>query len=49
MSRRQLESVLCDYVRHYNRARPHRGLQVKSSRVVYDNHQHQLLFESLSK
>jgi len=25
MSRRQLESVLCLYVRHYNRARPHRG------------------------
>jgi hypothetical protein len=23
--------------------------EVKSSRVVYDNHQHQLLFESLSK
>ncbi len=28
MSRRQLESVLCRYVRHYNRARPHRGLQL---------------------
>ena len=28
MSRRQLESVLCEYVRHYNRARPHRGLHL---------------------
>jgi hypothetical protein len=28
LSRRQLESVLCQYVRHYNRARPHRGLQL---------------------
>ena len=28
MSRRQLASVLCDYVRHYNRARPHRGLHL---------------------
>jgi putative transposase len=27
-SRRQLESVLCEYVRHYNRARPHRGLHL---------------------
>jgi putative transposase len=27
-SRRQLEPVLCDYVRHYNQARPHRGLQL---------------------
>jgi hypothetical protein len=27
-SRRQLESVLCDYVRHYNQARPHRGLHL---------------------
>jgi transposase InsO family protein len=26
LSRRQLESVLCGYVRHYNQARPHRGL-----------------------
>jgi hypothetical protein len=25
-SRRQLEPVLCDYVRHYHQARPHRGL-----------------------
>jgi hypothetical protein len=28
LSRRQLESVLGQYVRHYNRARPHRGLQL---------------------
>ena len=28
MSRRQLESVLCQYLRHYNRARPHRGLHL---------------------
>ena len=28
LSRRQLESVLCQYVRHYNQARPHRGLQL---------------------
>jgi uncharacterized protein YlzI (FlbEa/FlbD family) len=28
MSRRQLESVICDYVRHYNLARPHRGLHL---------------------
>jgi putative transposase len=27
-SRRQLEPVLCDYVRHYNQARPHRGLHL---------------------
>jgi hypothetical protein len=27
-SRRQLQSVLCQYVRHYNRARPHRGLRL---------------------
>jgi hypothetical protein len=27
-SRRQLESVLGQYVRHYNQARPHRGLQL---------------------
>ena len=28
VSRRQLESVLNEYVRHYNQARPHRGLQL---------------------
>jgi putative transposase len=28
VSRRHLESVLDDYVRHYNKARPHRGLQL---------------------
>jgi transposase InsO family protein len=28
LSRRQLQSVLNQYVRHYNRARPHRGLQL---------------------
>jgi transposase InsO family protein len=28
LSRRQLESVLGQYMRHYNRARPHRGLQL---------------------
>jgi putative transposase len=27
-SRRQLQSVLCQYVRHYNQARPHRGLHL---------------------
>jgi transposase InsO family protein len=27
VSGRQLESVLCGYVRHYNQARPHRGLR----------------------
>ena len=27
-SRRQLEAVLAEYVRHYNVARPHRGLQL---------------------
>ena len=27
-SRRQLEKVLCQYLRHYNQARPHRGLQL---------------------
>ncbi len=26
LSRRQLEVVLAEYVRHYNQARPHRGL-----------------------
>jgi transposase InsO family protein len=25
-SRRHLEAVLCEYVRHYDEARPHRGL-----------------------
>ena len=28
VSRRHLESVVCDYVRHYNRSRPHRGLHL---------------------
>ena len=28
VSRRQLELVLSDYVRHYNQARPHRGLDL---------------------
>jgi putative transposase len=28
VSRRHLESVLADFVRHYNKARPHRGLQL---------------------
>jgi hypothetical protein len=28
VSRRHLESVLDEYVRHYNEARPHRGLQL---------------------
>jgi len=28
VSARQLESVLCGYVRHYNQARPHRGLHL---------------------
>jgi transposase len=28
VSGRQLESVLCAYVRHYNQARPHRGLHL---------------------
>ena len=28
VSRRHIESVLRDYVRHYNRARPHRGLHL---------------------
>jgi transposase InsO family protein len=28
VSRRQLESFLYDYVRHYNQARPHRGLHL---------------------
>jgi len=30
VSRRQLERVLTEYVRHYNRARPHRSLQLTS-------------------
>ena len=28
LSRRHLETILADYVDHYNRARPHRGLQL---------------------
>ena len=28
VSRRHLEQVLAEYVRHYNEARPHRGLQL---------------------
>lgn len=28
VSRRHLESVLGEYFRHYNEARPHRGLQL---------------------
>ncbi len=28
VSRRQLEAVIRKYVRHYNRARPHRGLHL---------------------
>ena len=29
LGRRQLEGVLTEYVDHYNRARPHRGLQLQ--------------------
>ncbi|MDQ6796926.1 MAG: transposase [Actinomycetota bacterium] len=29
VSRRHLEAVLADYVRHYNQARPHRGLNLE--------------------
>jgi transposase InsO family protein len=28
VSRRHLQSVLAEYVRHYSRARPHRGLRL---------------------
>ncbi|MGH9104586.1 MAG: integrase core domain-containing protein [Acidimicrobiales bacterium] len=28
LSRRHLEAILAEYVEHYNRARPHRGLQL---------------------
>ena len=37
LSRRQLESVLGQYVRHYNRARPHRGLRL-SVPEAYSEH-----------
>jgi transposase len=33
-SRRQLETVLRDYVRHYNRARPHRGLHLDAPKPM---------------
>ncbi len=33
-SRRHLESVLAEYVRHYNRARPHRGLHLDPPQPV---------------
>ena len=29
VSRRHLEAVLIEYLRHYNEARPHRGLQLE--------------------
>ena len=28
VSQRHLEAVLAEYIRHYNEARPHRGLQL---------------------
>jgi hypothetical protein len=28
--RRQLERVLCEYVQHYNRERPHRALDLRA-------------------
>ena len=34
VSRRQLELVLRDYVRHYNRARPHRGLRLDTPEPI---------------
>ncbi len=36
-SRRHLESVLGDYVRHYNEARPHRGLQLATHCLARTN------------
>ena len=32
LSRQHLETILADYVDHYNRARPHRGLQLTPPR-----------------
>ena len=34
LSRRHLERTLSDYVEHYNRGRPHRGLQLDPPRPV---------------
>ena len=34
VSRRQIESVLGEYVRHYNGARPHRGLHLDAPELV---------------
>jgi hypothetical protein len=42
VSRQHLERVLAEYVRHYNEARPHRGLQLAQSisrpETVIDGH-----------
>ena len=32
LSRRHLETILAEYVTHYNRARPHRGLDLTPPR-----------------
>lgn len=37
-SRRHLESVLTDYVQHYNQARPHRGLRLATPSPRHDDH-----------
>ena len=34
LSRRHLEVVLCEYVEHYNWARPHRGLDLLPPRAM---------------
>jgi hypothetical protein len=36
-SRRHLEAVLAEYVRHYNRTRPHRGLELESPQAATVN------------
>jgi transposase InsO family protein len=35
-SKRHLESVLADYVRHYNEARPHRGRKLAAPLLGHD-------------
>ncbi len=45
-SRRHLERVLRDYVKHYARARPHRGLDLKTPSHVATQRSVEVRFDS---